>query len=200
MRNMVKANIRRLVLDKRNQMSQEDIVSKSAVIIDKVCSLDAYVNADTLLCFLNYGSEVVTDDLIQHALLNGKRVYVPLVTDAKSGSMEFCAITSPDDIAVGYKGIREPIEHDYLVPKAEDKVLMILPGCAFDFNGNRIGYGKGFYDRYLQRYYNMCRMKTIAIAFHIQIVENIEPGKHDVPYDVLITENTVFQRVSNPEL
>ena len=65
---------------------------------------------------------------------------------------------------------------------------MILPGVAFDRQGHRIGYGGGFYDRYLERIHKICPMKTIAIGFQIQIVDWIEPGEYDMPYDVLITE------------
>ncbi len=187
-KNMDKRSIRQAVLVGREQISPAERIRMSEQITEMVRRQEAYRAAEDILCFVSYGSEVVTDDLIEQALREEKRVYVPSVTDAGSGAMEFVRITGLQELAEGYKGIREPVSGDVYAPDCTGKALMILPGVAFDRQGHRIGYGGGFYDRYLERIHKICPMKTIAIGFQIQIVDWIEPGEYDMPYDVLITE------------
>ena len=187
-KNMDKRSIRQAVLVGREQISPAERIRMSEQITEMVRRQEAYRAAEDVLCFVSYGSEVVTDDLIEQALREEKRVYVPRVTDAGSGAMEFVRITGLQELTEGYKGIREPVSGDVYAPDCTGKALMILPGVAFDRQGHRIGYGGGFYDRYLERIHKICPMKTIAIGFQIQIVDWIEPGEYDMPYDVLITE------------
>lgn len=187
-KNMDKRSIRQAVLVGREQISPAERIRMSEQITEMVRRQEAYRAAEDVLCFVSYGSEVVTDDLIEQALREEKRVYVPSVTDAGSGAMEFVRITGLQELAEGYKGIREPVSGDVYAPDCTRQALMILPGVAFDRQGHRIGYGGGFYDRYLERIHKICPMKTIAIGFQIQIVDWIEPGEYDMPYDVLITE------------
>lgn len=187
-KNMDKRSIRQAVLVGREQISPAERIRMSEQITEMVRRQEAYRAAEDILCFVSYGSEVVTDDLIEQALREEKRVYVPSVTDAGSGAMEFVRITGLQELAEGYKGIREPVSGDVYAPDCTGQALMILPGVAFDRQGHRIGYGGGFYDRYLERIHKICPMKTIAIGFQIQIVDWIEPGEYDMPYDVLITE------------
>lgn len=187
-KNMDKRSIRQAVLVGREQISPAERIRMSEQITEMVRRQEAYRAAEDILCFVSYGSEVVTDDLIEQALREEKRVYVPSVTDAGSGAMEFVRITGLQELAEGYKGIREPVSGDVYAPDCTRQALMILPGVAFDRQGHRIGYGGGFYDRYLERIHKICPMKTIAIGFQIQIVDWIEPGEYDMPYDVLITE------------
>lgn len=187
-KNMDKRSIRQAVLVGREQISPAERIRMSEQITEMVRRQEAYRAAEDILCFVSYGSEVVTDDLIEQALREEKRVYVPSVTDAGSGAMEFVRITGLQELAEGYKGIREPVSGDVYAPDCTRQALMILPGVAFDRQGHRIGYGGGFYDRYLERIHKICPMKTIAIGFQIQIVDWIEPGEYDMPCDVLITE------------
>ena len=187
-KNMDKRSIRQAVLVGREQISPAERIRMSEQITEMVRRQEAYRAAEDILCFVSYGSEVVTDDLIEQALREEKRVYVPSVTDAGSGAMEFVRITGLQELAEGYKGIREPVSGDVYAPDCTRQALMILPGVAFDRQGHRIGYGGGFYDRYLERIHKICPMQTIAIGFQIQIVDWIEPGEYDMPYDVLITE------------
>ena len=187
-KNMDKRSIRQAVLVGREQISPAERIRMSEQITEMVRRQEAYRAAEDVLCFVSYGSEVVTDDLIEQALREEKRVYVPSVTDAGSGAMEFVRITGLQELVEGYKGIREPVSGDVYAPDCTRQALMILPGVAFDRQGHRIGYGGGFYDRYLERIHKICPMKTIAIGFQIQIVDWIEPGEYDMPYDVLITE------------
>lgn len=189
-KNMDKRSIRQAVLVRREQIPNAERIWMSEQITKKVRMQDSYRAAEDVLCFVSYGSEVVTDALMEQALREGKRVYVPRVTDAGSGRMEFVRISGLQELTEGYKGIREPASGDVYAPDCTRQALMILPGVAFDLQGHRIGYGGGFYDRYLERIHKICPMKTIAIGFQIQIVDWIEPGEYDVPYDVLITERT----------
>lgn len=211
---MDKSDIRKQILSKRDLLKHEEIEEKSRLIFEKLVNLDEYMTAENILVYASIGSEVKTDDIILDALANGKKVFCPKVTDKKKGKMEFVRITAPEDLSLGYFGIREPVitdeselasfsevnpgyktgsdgdgldhmEGDFVLDKA--RTLVIMPGVAFDQNGNRIGYGGGFYDRYLSEYPDL---QTIALGFEVQISEEeFDLDETDIKPKRLISEN-----------
>lgn len=177
-------------LSKRDKLEEALRKIADRQILDRICQQEAYQQADLLLVYVNYKSEVNTTQLIQRALLEGKRVAVPKVMD-KNGSMEFYEIESLEQLEKGYQGILEPvIEHRKCISLETEsgRSLMILPGAVFDCRGNRIGYGGGFYDRYLERH-SIAGLYTIAVCYEVQVVEHIPTDIHDYPVDCIITEN-----------
>ena len=103
--------------------------------------------------------------------------------------MKFYYITSLNDLTAGYKGIPEP--GLYCEPAAENRQKIILvPGVAFDINGNRTGYGKGYYDRYLSKHSNLIK---IGAAFSLQVVDSIDADEFDIPLDYIVTENNIYR-------
>ncbi len=177
--------LRKQVLEQRDALSHKERRQASVLLTERICGHQWFYLADTILGFVSYGSEIDTTDILQEALIKGKKVYVPKVTGE---DMIFYRIQSLDDLVEGYKGIREPVgDTDSYVyePSEADKVLMLMPGAVFDLQKNRIGYGKGFYDRYLSDKQDLvCR--TIAVGYRCQLVEEIPTQEWDIkPYQVI---------------
>lgn len=173
-----KRNIRKQILHERDMLPKEQRILEEEYVAQKVLTHQWYINATDFLVFKSYGSEISTKSMISKALRDGKRVYLPRVlTDGEH--MEFFRIESPSDVVNGYRGILEPKGNEMFQYESGNKeqVLMIMPGVAFDQEGNRIGYGKGFYDRYLSKKEGL---RTIAVAFRCQMVEKIEKDPHDI--------------------
>lgn len=162
-----------------------------------------FQNAREIYCYASFRDEVSTAGLMELAWQNGKRVAVPRVTEGMR--MEFYYIESLTELRPGYQGIPEPEAKrawKAQLPQAEDReadgglqnkgtgdILVILPGAAFDRSGNRIGYGKGFYDRYLQRFSRCSRM---GLAYSVQCVEEIPAQEWDIRAEAVITEKGNF--------
>lgn len=153
---------------------------------------DAYREAASVMFFMTHGSEVLTDDAIRSALAEGKTVALPRI-DPKTGVLSAVKVVSLDeDLVTGAYGIREPRSGKRLRPGSLDAVL--VPGLAFDRAGNRIGYGKGYYDRWLCR---IKREKRISLAYDLQIVRAVPHTSLDLPVGMIITEKRVLRCMQN---
>jgi 5-formyltetrahydrofolate cyclo-ligase len=148
--------------------------------------------------------EVVTDGMIKAALKAGKRVVVPLVNKAEERTMSAVAVTDlQKDLCIGTFGVREPLESKAVEPGSID--LVIVPAIAFDFRGHRLGYGKGYYDTWLQRF---PIEKRIGLAYELQVVERLPFDGNDLPVGVIVTEMRtlrtkslkVMRKVSGPKV
>ena len=184
-----KQHIRKELLKRRNTLPEEQRQKYSKIITAQVFSLNQYIHADILLIYASYRSEVSTYKIIEHALNTNKKVFCPKVLS--SGIMEFYEITSLEDIVLGYKDIPEPKTTEFPFPNAVTlNTLMIMPLVGFDDKKNRLGYGGGFYDRYLQRFPDM---KPIALAYECQKYESeITVEATDIKPALILTEQRVF--------
>lgn len=179
--------IRKRILAVRNQMTEKERLQKSRQIMEKFSGQKAYHEADILLGFVGYGSEVDTLALLEQAVWDGKKVYCPV--SAADGTMEFYRFTSKQELTAGYKNIPEPKRTAEVFSGNKDKVCMLMPGVAFDKMRNRIGYGKGFYDRYL---HSFMPEWLIAVCFECQITDKIPAEKQDVVPHMLLTESRMY--------
>lgn len=174
-----KKEIRNCILEKRNALTNIEWGAKSIQILGKLMHHPLYQNAETIYCYVSYNNEVDTWPFLAFSLAAGKRVAVPKVIGKE---MQFFYIQSLEELKQGYRGIYEPITSS----KAEDAdALMIMPMVAFDANHHRIGYGGGYYDRYLERH---GRFTTIGIAFDFQQVDYIPANSYDISPDIIITD------------
>jgi 5-formyltetrahydrofolate cyclo-ligase len=159
-------------------MTEEEILSKSQKLTGLFISSDAYMQARTIYGYLSYNQEVRTEQILMQAILDGKQVAVPKIID---NEMVFIYISDLSLVEKGYKGIPEPIVN---APVANDpSALVLMPGLAFDKNGGRMGYGGGFYDRFLSKEQNH---KTVALCYDFQIVEDLPVEEFDIPVDLVI--------------
>lgn len=152
-----------------------------------------------VLCFYPLTGEVDLRRLYDELLTSGVELYFPK-TDTKDCSMEFYRVDSLKDFSEGQYGVMEPVFVDegrryqgntdcFNVKNTVNKDIIICPGVVFDRNGNRVGFGKGYYDRYLTRY-NLTKM---AVAFEFQVYDEINANDWDVPMDMLFTERNVYK-------
>ncbi|MBQ2803857.1 MAG: 5-formyltetrahydrofolate cyclo-ligase [Lachnospiraceae bacterium] len=182
---VAKRNFRKQILAKRDALSEEERRRSELLLTERICGHQWFYLADSLLCFVSYGSEISTREIIEEALRKGKKVYVPKVV---SQDMIFYRITSLEELVEGYRSIREPRgDTERFVYQADkaDTVLMLMPGAVFDKQKNRIGYGKGFYDRYLADKEGL-RLRSIGIGFACQLVETLPAEEWDIkPYQVI---------------
>lgn len=188
-----KQALRKRILKKREAMSKEEQLTFSYEIMEKTVAYYEFLQAEEILAYVNYQSEVITKGIIEYAFLLGKQVYCPKVLDkGKTGEMEFFRISSLNDLKEGYKGILEPEEiPDAKWKPAGKKALLLMPGAVFDRQGHRIGYGKGFYDRFLKHWNDSIEAK-IALAYYMQVKEEIPFEQHDRCVDGIITEKEVI--------
>jgi 5-formyltetrahydrofolate cyclo-ligase len=198
-----KQDYRKAALARRDAIPEIDRERYSRMIIDKLLESKELNDADNVLVYCSYLSEVDTHTLIERLLYKGKRVYCPKVTDPKNGIMEFYEVRGMKDLTEGYHGIPEPVTMDrYVTGEAmhdldlnhtdmlHTDTLMILPGVAFDRDCNRIGYRGGFYDRYIPR---IPGAYLIALAFEEQISEDIFPMEsHDIKPDAIYTQARII--------
>ncbi len=146
-----------------------------------ILSLPAFIQAESVLVYAAFGEELATADFIESALAKGKKVYLPKVVSVEESAMEFYQIRSLGDLKPGYRGILEPeagecfsADHGQI-----DNILMIVPGVAFTSSGNRLGYGKGFYDNYLRKYPDLQRC-TIGVGYACQLYEQLPVDERDI--------------------
>jgi 5-formyltetrahydrofolate cyclo-ligase len=180
-----KRALRARVLSARAQMPAAARVEASRTIATALVARADFRAAPTLLLTLPFGSEWDTAPLFADAIGRNKVVALPRVNLA-TRMLELCAVTDLGrDVAPGYRGIREPLPHCvHVAPTAI--VWVLVPGVAFDRNGKRLGYGRGFYDRLLPSLSPAAA--RVAGAFELQIVDDIPAARHDQAVDAIVTE------------
>jgi 5-formyltetrahydrofolate cyclo-ligase len=182
-----KQGIRKKILMLRNGMNPEEIAAKSGLIIRRLVGLREFREATTLMVFLSFGSEVLTDDLIRWGWEAGKRMIIPLCRPEER-VLTPCLLGSFADLEIGHHGIRAPKAENIRPVQREEIDLILVPAVAFDRRGYRVGYGGGYYDRFLPE---VQRAVRIGAAFSCQVVAEIPADPHDVRVDRIVTENGV---------
>jgi len=184
----MKKEIRSLIQKKRKTMHFSEVSEKSRRIKDQLFSMKEFKDAGTILFYVSYDNEVNTHEMIQESLTMKKHLVVP-VSDVKTRTIICSALVKWDDLSFGAYNILEPRKDciGQIAPESID--LMVLPGIAFDCEGNRIGHGKGYYDRLLQ---NNLHAHRFGLAFELQIVEKIPTEKYDRKVEKIITEDRII--------
>ena len=153
-------------------------------VSEKVVHHPLFINASDIYCYVDYHRETGTRPIIEQAWDCGKNVWVPRVI---GDNMEFFQIHDYGQLSPGIKGILEPNENGRKA--SGESGLMIMPGVAFDRKKHRIGYGGGFYDRYLARH---PFLRTMAVAFDFQVFDEVVHESFDIQPDILITETAIY--------
>lgn len=176
-----KASLRRLVLSRRGRIPSAERESAGERVAAAVAATDEFAGAASVLGFASFGTELPTDPAMQTVLDAGKRLLLPYVDGQRLCAAE---VTSIDDLAPGYRGIREPVAR---TPVELATVGMVLvPGVAFDEAGRRLGYGGGFYDGLLSDIPRA--IPRIGLCFDLQFVDDVPAGEADEPVGLVITE------------
>ena len=175
---MNKQELRRTIRERKRAMTEEEIVERSNALAEKFYHTPAYQAAATIYGYLPYNQEVRTVPMLQRALDDGKRVAVPKVY---GDEMRFIYLEDLTQVSKGYAGIPEPIAD---APVAEDqRALVLMPGLAFDPQGHRIGYGGGFYDKFLAK---EPHHPTLALCYEFQMQAHLDTEEFDIPVDTVL--------------
>ncbi len=186
---MNKKEIRKTVFARRKAASEEEIRKNSDIIFEKLRNSTEYRNASTVFAYMDYNHEVMTRAFIMQAWKDGKKVAVPRVNGSE---MNFYYITYFGQLEKGCMGILEPITHCpgiVQIADADEKALMIVPGVAFDPERHRVGYGGGFYDKYLSIHDGH---STAAVAFDFQIFDEVPYDDYDILPQHIYTEREIY--------
>lgn len=175
---MDKKALRAAIRQQKRAMTEDQIVSKSEMLGRLLAENELYKNAKTFYGYLPYNQEVRTVPMLEQALRDGKRVAVP---KCYGEEMKFIYMDDLSQVAPGYAGIPEPIADG---PIADDPTaLVLMPGMAFDPQGHRIGYGGGFYDKFLAAEPDH---PTLALCYDFQMLPHLETEEFDIPVDCVL--------------
>ena len=183
-----KEEIRKCALKVRAEIGKAERRAAEKEIAERLIREDFYKNARCIYCYASFRDEAGTTEIIEESLKQGKRVAAPRVVGRRG--MEFFFIKSRADLRPGTWNIPEPGPWCAKAPLPDEETLVILPGAAFDRSGARIGYGGGFYDRFL----SLPHVYKVGVCYEYQILEKIPSEPHDVRLDALVTDAGVILR------
>ena len=184
---MTKKEIRKITQKIRDGIKPEEKKTLDGFIIKNLFTWDIYKNASYIFCYVSFRSEINTLEILKTAMVEGKTVTVPKI-DLKAGSMKAYEVKNIDeDLAPGEYGIKEPLDmcHEADYSKID---LIIAPGLGFTKKGGRLGYGGGYYDKFIQKNQNI---PVCALTYDRLVLDYLPVKEHDVPVDYLITEKCV---------
>ena len=175
---MDKKALRREIREKKRAMSEAEIVRRSERLGELFAATEAYRNAKSVYGYLPYNQEVRTVSMLQKAFSDGKRVAVPKVY---GDTMRFVWLDDLSKVEKSEMGIPEPVADEPVAD--DDTALVLMPGVAFTVKGDRMGYGGGYYDRFLAAEPNH---PTVALCYEFQIVETLPTEEFDIPVDLVL--------------
>lgn len=182
-----KALVRGQILKKRDALSGDDISARSRAVQERFFALNCFIKARTVLFYVSFRSEVFTHAMIKEAMSMGKTVAVPL-TDIARRRMQACRINSFDELLPGAWGIPEPKPDKNRVVPVENLEVLVAPGVAFCEKGWRLGYGGGFFDRFVSGFNG----SAIGLAFDLQVLKTVpHDASRDMKVDRIVTEKRV---------
>lgn len=180
-----KKTLRNKILTIRNSLDKNEKELMDISIYNKLINLDLYKKAKSIFIYISFSNEIDTVKIINKALEYGKEVYIPKIY-REDKSMKAIRMNSFDELEKNFMGILEPVNDSNYIEK-ENIDLIIVPGVVFDKEGNRIGYGGGYYDRYLSDIKD--KKNKVVLSYGLQIIDEIEPEIHDIQVDYIISES-----------
>ncbi|MBR5155140.1 MAG: 5-formyltetrahydrofolate cyclo-ligase [Clostridia bacterium] len=183
---LAKSEIRSINKIRRSSMEMVEVRNKSFAATREFLSSEIYKNAGEIMLYMPIYNEIDTAGIMKAAIDEGKKVVLP-VTDKGSGSITPYYVAKDTKFVKGAFSVAEPYGATVVDPPKIDVVL--LPGIAFDLSGNRVGFGKGCYDRFLEN----SKAIKIGFCYHFQISEEIEAEGHDIKMDFLLTEKGLIK-------
>ena len=172
---MDKKALRAEIRAKKRALTEEQIVRYSEELAQKLFAHPLYQAAKSIYGYMSYNQEVRTTQMLAHALADGKQVAVPKVY---GDEMKFILLSDLGQVAKGYAGIPEPIADGPVA--ADPTALVLMPGLAFDPEGHRLGYGGGFYDKFLAAEPDH---PTLALCYDFQMLPHLDTESYDIPVD-----------------
>lgn len=187
----MKPELRKLILNRRNALSVPEAAQKSNEIFQRLQTTKAYQEAHRVMLYLSIGKEVQTSKIVEDLLLKKKRVFIPATQPAAKEMLASELLDPAKDLTPGYMNIPEPKKEALRPISPMELDLVLVPGLAFDLKGYRIGYGGGYYDRFLPKL--APHAMAIGLAYRMQIVDNAFPEAYDIPVSQIVTEKEVIR-------
>ncbi len=188
---MLKTNFRKKIINLRNELPYNFIDTYSNKIISNLLTLNEFKIASTIMIYLDFNNEVKTDYLANFLIKSGKNVLVPITLKKEKLLIPSQIKNLDSDLRIGTYGIREPKDECKRIVSVDSIDILIVPALAFDVNKYRLGYGGGFYDRFIKKLRKDAL--TIGIAFDFQIFDDIPKESHDAKLDYVVTENRIIK-------
>lgn len=186
-----KADIRQIIKEYRDNMTPDEVARRSNSIHKNLYASPEYSAAIRIMLYASFRNEVDTKKIIENSVQSGKKVYLPLVPKGVINLDIYEIKDFTKDTIAGAFGNMEPIKDLKKCGNLDEIQLCIIPGIAFDRSGNRIGWGKGYYDAFLRSL--PAKIKKLAIAYDFQVVGKVKATGRDVPIDGLITESEILR-------
>ncbi|WP_235840743.1 5-formyltetrahydrofolate cyclo-ligase [Clostridium tertium] len=185
--------LRNKILEIRDSLNNNEKELMDNKIFNELINTDLYKRSINIFIYISFSNEINTRNIIEKAFKDKKNVFIPKVyKDEKS--MKAIKLNSIDELKKNSMGILEPIDDSNYIEK-ENIDLIVVPGVVFDKECNRIGYGGGYYDRYLKDIKS--KENKIALAYDLQIVDKIESEVHDIKVDYIITNTRALKNTNN---
>jgi len=183
-----KKTLRKEMILKRRGMTRIEREEKSKRIQRTLFDLEEYKKSHFIFTFISTEEEVDTHNIIRHSLAIGKRAGVPITIPEKKELLVSEILDFDKELEMGFYNILTP-KKEYIREVSPDIVdLVLVPGVVFSKDGYRVGYGGGYYDRFLSR----LNVLKIGICFHLQLQEKVPVGKFDIPVDIIITDEEII--------
>ncbi len=179
-----KKQLRQIIKKKRKSIAGKELLDEK--ITELFISSNLYKNADTILCYASLNDEINTDAIIKKALDDGKNVALPLCENS-DGVMNFYIINGFDDLICGHFGVREPNVKKCKMLDDSSNSVIVVPGLCFDRCGFRVGYGKGYYDRYLQNF----NLYSVGLCYNNFIIDKVPADIYDKNVDFIVSEYSI---------
>lgn len=185
-----KNQIRKQMTQMRNSLSYNDLIKKSSLIKENLFSSNEFIKAKKILFFMSLEKEVQTWDMICQSFQIGKKIHLPITVE-NSPDLKIARLRDTNiDFVSGAYGIKEPEEGNYDFVDAHEIDLIVVPGLAFDNQGGRLGFGKGYYDRLFAN--GNPKTLRFGVALDFQVVDSLPQSKDDLPVHLIATEKRVL--------
>lgn len=188
---MKKKDLRKIHLTIRNRLNQEEIKEKSKKIFENLSAFPNFKAKNNIMTYVSFGTEVYTHRFIEDSISKGKNIVVPLCDPSTKELILSSVLDMREDLKRSNFGILEPKKGSLRLFSQKNLEIILVPGLAFTEGGTRLGYGGGYYDRFLSTISK--KIPKIALAFELQIVKDLPEDSYDVPMDYIFTEKRIIQ-------
>ncbi len=186
---MTKATIRDRIRAEKKKLTREQMEAAGVKVSRTLAAFQPYLETELLYCYSSYNQELSTKSIIRQALLDGKKVALPKV---EGENIRFYIITDVSQVSLGFQKIPEPNTTELAVLTGKKPALMLLPGLAFTKEGDRLGYGGGFYDRFLSAAEEGALI-TCGLGYDFQVLREIPVEKCDQSIEYVMTPMEVYK-------
>ncbi len=190
----MKTQLRKDILKARAGLSEAEADRFSRSVFANILKSGLLENKRSIMTYLDFRNEVGTSDLIRYALSGQLMVSIP-VCIPETKELVAARIFSLDELSAGHYGILEPRPEKIRITDSSTLDIVFTPGAAFDRQGNRIGYGAGYYDKFFKRMGK--EVLKVALAYSLQVVDFVPSDAYDIPVDIIVTENEIIYTMMN---